>query len=518
MTVQCMLRTVNKLTFSGPPRPAGTPPKEGNHNSPPLEGQGWSLEGQGWFKISLYWHCTVDNTFVGNQYVLRLKNLKLCCRKNNMMKSNCLTPFLLGIVFFAVLRTCGLNAEEMPNIVLIISDDQHWGDYGFMNHPVVKTPNLDKLSQEGLLFTRGYVPSSLCSPSLASIITGQYPHGHRITGNDPPMPQGMQQGDFYQSQAYLDGRKVLIDRMKELPTIPKRLAEKGYLSMQTGKWWMGGYDSGGFTHGMTQGGRHGDDGLQIGRDTMQPIADFLDHTTQEKKPFFLWYAPMLPHDPHDPPERLLDHYKDKTESIHQARYWANVERFDETCGQLLDELDRRGLRENTVVVYVCDNGWIQNQDNPRYAPKSKQSQYDGGLRTPMIIRWPGKIQPERNDTDLVMSIDILPTLLSLSGSSKSVSLPGINLLDTDAIAGRKAIYGECFTHDFVDLYRPEKNLRFRWMIEDGWKLIIAQDGEETGVELYHVIDDPHEQWNLAAEQPQRVAKMRPKLNSFFPLD
>ncbi|MCL2623711.1 MAG: sulfatase [Planctomycetaceae bacterium] len=447
------------------------------------------------------------------------------CQALSFVTIHRLLAFFIGIAFLAVTGTGGLKADDPPNIVLIISDDQHWGDYGFMGHPILQTPRLDQLSQEGLTFTRGYVPSSLCSPSLATMITGQLPHSHKITGNDPPMPAGMQRGDFYRSQAYLDGRNLLIERMKELPTLPKRLAEKGYLSMQTGKWWMGRYDSGGFTHGMTQGDRHGDDGLQIGRETMQPIVDFLDLADKEQKPFFLWYAPMLPHDPHDPPQRLLDNYTDKTDSIHQARYWGNVERFDETCGQLFDELDRRGLSGNTVVVYVCDNGWIQSRDKPQYAPKSKQSQYDGGLRTPIMIRLPGKIQPERDDSHFVSSVDIFPTLLGLAGipirdtlpgiNLLDKDLPGINLLDKDAVAARKAIYGECFTHDFVDLDRPEKNLRFRWMIEDGWKLIVAQPGEETGVELYNVLDDPHEERNLADMQPQRVGVMLQKVNIFY---
>jgi uncharacterized sulfatase len=213
----------------------------------------------------------------------------------------------------------------------------------------------------------------------------------------------------------------------------------------------------------------------------------------------------------------LDHYTDKTDSIHQARYWGNIERFDETCGQLFEELDKRGLSENTVIVYVTDNGWIQSQDNPRYAPRSKQSQYDGGLRTPIMIRWPGKIKPDRNDTHLANSVDILPTLLGVAGISPPDSLPGINLLDKEAVADRKAIYGECFTHDIVDLDRPEKSLRFRWLIEGNWKLIVAQPGEETGVELYNIIDDPHEERNLATEQPQRVGEMLPKLDAWYPL-
>ncbi len=423
---------------------------------------------------------------------------------------------LFGLILFSVWDQTSLAVENPPNIVLIISDDHHWGDYGFMGHPAVKTPNLDRLAREGIVFTRGYVPSSLCCPSLASIITGRYPHEHRITGNDPPVPPGMDRGEFYRSQAYLDGRDTMIARMKQTPTLPKLLAEKGYLSLQTGKWWLGRYDSGGFTHGMTQGGRHGDDGLEIGRKTMQPISDFLDTAAEEKKPFFLWYAPMLPHDPHDPSQRLLDHYVNQTDSIHQARYWGNVERFDETCGWLLDEIDRRGLSEDTVVVYVADNGWIQNQDDPRYAPKSKQSPYDGGLRTPIMIRRPGRIPPQRDDVHCVGSLDLVPTLLNIAGCPKIDSLPGVDLLDAEAVSNRKAIYGECFTHDFVDLDDPVKNLRFRWMIEDGWKLIVPQPGESTGIELYHIHDDPHEEKDLAASEPNRVRQMQPKLDTFWP--
>ena len=97
---------------------------------------------------------------------------------------------------------------------------------------------------------------------------------------------------------------------------------------------------------------------------------------------------MMPHDPHTPPERLLARYRELAPSEHVARYWAMIEWFDETVGQLLDHLDTQGLAKNTVVVYLADNGWIQNVDAPRYAPKSKQSPYDGGVRTPILLRWP----------------------------------------------------------------------------------------------------------------------------------
>ena len=134
---------------------------------------------------------------------------------------------------------------------------------------------------------------------------------------------------------------------------------RSYLSLQTGKWWQGNFKRGGFTHGMTKGLRHGDEGLEIGRKTMQPIFDFISTAKSEQKPFMVWYAPMMPHDPHTPPERLLAKYRDKTPSLHVAKYWAMVEWFDETCGQLLDHLDQQGVADNTIVIYVTDNGWIQ---------------------------------------------------------------------------------------------------------------------------------------------------------------
>jgi uncharacterized sulfatase len=208
-----------------------------------------------------------------------------------------------------------------PNVVIILSDDQAWGDYGFMGHPQIQTPHLDRLAKESLVFTRGYTPVSLCRASLMTIITGQYPRQHLITGNDPPKGTD---------------RREMLKHVRRTPTLPKLLVDKGYVSFQSGKWWEGNFAEGGFTAGMThgdpaKGGRHGDLGLKIGRDGLQPIYDFLE--TNRGKPFFLWYAPMLPHTPHNPPERLLAKHRDKTDSEHVAKYWAMCEWWDETCGE-----------------------------------------------------------------------------------------------------------------------------------------------------------------------------------------
>ncbi len=404
-----------------------------------------------------------------------------------------------------------------PNIVMIVSDDHHWGDYSFMGHPHIRTPHLDKLAAQSLTFTRGYVPSSLCCPSLASMISGLYPHQHKVTSNDPPQVPGMKGQEFQKSKQFADGRELMSKFIESVPTLPRELGKQGYLSLQTGKWWQKHYSRGGFTHGMTQGGRHGDAGLDIGRKAMQPIYDFIATAKKETKPFFVWYAPMMPHDPHTPPQRILDKYKDKTPSLHVAKYWAMVEWFDETCGQLLGHLDEQKLAENTVVVYVTDNGWITNPATGRYAEKSKQSQYDGGLRTPIMVRWPGKLKPQKSP-HLASSLDLMPTLLYAAGLQPPPQTPGLNLLDEKAVAARKTIFGECFTHNFVDMQNPASSLKWRWMIEGDWKLILPEKRNQPNdvVELYDLGKDPHEEKNLASANKARVDHLTKLLDAWWP--
>jgi arylsulfatase A-like enzyme len=424
-----------------------------------------------------------------------------------------------------------LSGARPPNIVLIISDDHAWMDYGFMAHPAIETPRLDRLAAESLTFTRGYVPSSLCAPSLASIITGRYPHQHKVTGNEPPFPEGVPPQQARRHPDYRKGVEDLVALIDEVPTLPRLLGEKGYLSLQTGKWWHGDYSRGGFTHGMThgdpaRGGRHGDEGLKIGRDGMKPVHDFLEEAGD--RPFLIWYAPFLPHTPHDPPERLLNKYLPLTDSIHIARYWAMCEWFDQTCGELLDALDQRGLAEHTMVIFVSDNGWTQPVDRPGGGvggEYGKRSAYDGGLRTPIMVRWPGKITPRLVNIP-VSSLDIAPTVLRACGLEPPPDMPGVNLLDANGVGERRAIFGEVHLHNAVDLRRPELNLTYRWAVADSrWKLILpnrANLGKDNipkssgGPELYDLIADPHEERDLAGDQPEVVAELTRLIEEWWP--
>lgn len=428
--------------------------------------------------------------------------------------------FLFLVLLFDMPLECLAAEPPRPNIVLIISDDQGPRDYSFLNHPYIRTPHLDRLATQSLTFPRGYVTSSLCCPSLASILTGQYPHQTKITSNDPPKPPGKTGMELLRDEKYQAMRRRTTEFITQVPTIPGLLKGQGYLSYQTGKWWQGHFRTGGFTHGMSlgdplKGGRHGDAGLAIGRESMQPIFDFMDLAQKEKKPFFVWYAPMLPHTPHNPPERILAKYRDKTKSLFEAKYAAMVEWFDETCGNLLDQLEKKGLNENTIVVYVTDNGWIQNPtgNNPI---RSKLTPFEAGHRTPIMIRWPGKVKPRQVDIP-VSSIDIAPTLLQALGLKPEAAMQGINLLDDVAVAKRPAVFGECFTHDAVDIENPSSSLRYRWIVEGTWRLVVPEPRNVPmgKVELYDLTSDPREENNLAEKDPARVKSLRNKLDAWW---
>lgn len=450
--------------------------------------------------------------------------------------------------YFFVAHTAGQTNDSAlprknapPNIVLIIGDDQGWTDFGFMGHPTIQTPRLDELAAQSLTFKRGYVPCSLCCPSLASIISGLYPHQHGIVGNDPAIPAGFfpdaesrppnqLRNDPRVRQLRYDWLQQ-FDRVTCLPEILNGQAD--YLSFQAGKWWMGHFRDGGFTHGMThgdpdRGGRHGDAGLKTGRDGIEPIREFLDTAKTSDRPFMLYYAPMMPHTPHNPPQRLLDHYATLTPHPPIAKYWAMCEWFDETVGELLDELQQRNLDENTIVVFITDNGWINRNDASAYAPRSKRSPFDGGLRTPIMIRWPGHVVPKMDDDHLANAIDIVPTLLAATGihrenadgsndSSDSLRYPGINLLDADAVASRATIYGEVFQHDVQDIENPASSLMYQWAIKGNWKLIKPTSMEESDEQeqLFDLLADPHEQINLVESNKGVTGQLRSEIEEVW---
>jgi arylsulfatase A-like enzyme len=274
-----------------------------------------------------------------------------------------------------------------------------------------------------------------------------------------------------------------------------------------------------------KGGRHGDAGLRIGRDGIKPVTDFIDRSVAAKKPFFVWYAPFMPHTPHTPPARLFEKYKAKGVHERIAKYYAMCEWFDETCGELVNHIDASGIKENTLVLYVCDNGWIQTEQGG-YAPRSKRSPNEYGTRTPIMFRWPGTI-PAADHPELCSSIDFVPTVLAAAGATGPHNFPGIDLLPelkSGKAIERNTLFGESFAHDIADIENPQASLLYRWVIRGHDKLLLTYDGapgkmkyppQSGETQLFDLKHDPREERNLAPENPELVEELSALLGEWY---
>ncbi len=417
-------------------------------------------------------------------------------------------------------------SDARANVVLIVSDDQTYADYGFMGNDVVRTPHLDRLASRSARYPNGYVPTSVCRPSLATLLTGLYPHEHGIHFNHPPpglrAMRGMTAAQYRACRARAEGL------IRAVPTLPGVLAEHGYACFQSGKHWEGDYRNAGFTHGMTTGmptdppnygtrtqangewvaHGNGDAGLDVGRDTMQPVWDFID--AHADRPFFLWYAPFLPHSPFDAPARYVEQYADRPDvPDHLVGYYANITRFDDTVGELIGYLKRKGLARRTLFVFIADNGFRPSRkptssgDYRRHDERSKWSPYEDGMRTPVLVRWEGHVEPATHE-GLVRAVDVVPTVLSAVGLADAIGgLPGVDLMPS--ALGRserpeRPAFGEVYPNDAASLGQPGRHVQMRWVRSGDLKLIVRQPGvEEDRVELFDLADDPGEARNLAGD-------------------
>jgi uncharacterized sulfatase len=468
----------------------------------------------------------------------------------------------LLFVLCSVLLSALYCRADRPNIVYMISDDQAWMDFGFMGNERVHTPNLDSLADRSARFINGYVPSSVCRPSLATLLTGLYPHQHGIHFNHGP-PGNAGYNRMRSRQQYESTRKREFDLIRAQATLPEILRrEQGYRALQTGKFWEGHYRNGGFTDGMTTfepppieqtfgGARtlatgervahgNGDVGLQIGRRTMQPIFDFIDNCEASDTPWMVWYAPFLPHQPHDSPQQFYELARQRPRvSPHELPYFASIAEFDETVGRLMQHVDDAGISKETVFVFVCDNGWRPSESRERSRPqefahthRSKRAPFDDGLRTPILLCWDGVIKPATHE-GLVSSIDLMPTLLAIAGvgaEEGESDLPGIDLLPIargeSKLDPSRAVYGEIYPGDASSLGHPERDVAYRWIRQGALKLIVphAQAGSPRAwgdyldtVALYDVVQDAFEEKNLASDSSQRtnLTRLQKQLDAWW---
>lgn len=282
-------------------------------------------------------------------------------------------------------------AGERPNMVLIIGDDISVGDHGVYGHPRIRTPNVDRLAAGGLRFTNAYLTSPQCSPTRCSVITGRYPHN---TGA-PELHMGLPEGQVM---------------------FPELLRRSGYHTAAMGKWHLGAYAKRAFDAIADSG----PSGAELWVETLRK--------RPKDRPFFMWFASHDAHRewqadpqgvPHAVEDAVVPPYQVDSEATRRDinKYMDEVQRLDRYVGELMKELEAQGALENTVVIYMADNG--------RAFPRDKAWLYDGGIRMPLIVQWPAGLGPGGIVSDsLVSAMDIAPTLLELAGAAIPESVQG----------------------------------------------------------------------------------------------
>jgi arylsulfatase A-like enzyme len=426
--------------------------------------------------------------------------------------------FLFGVA----LACATAHAAQKPNIVHIVADDLGWKDVGFNGCTDIKTPHLDKLAAEGAKLTRFYV-QPMCTPTRAALLTGRYPFRY-----------GLQTAVIPSVSAYgLDTTEWLM---------PQCLKEAGYKTAIIGKWHLGHADQRWWPR---QRGFDYQYGAMIGeldyftheehhvldwyRDN-KPLRE-KGYTTQligneavkliEKHdtsaPLYLYLTFNAPHTPYQAPQEYIDRYKhiqDPTRRI----YAGMVACLDDEIGRLVAALDKKGMRDNTLILFHSDNGGTKNPmfagvmadmskvripcDNGPYRD-GKGSLFEGATRVCALANWPGHIKPQTVD-GLIHAVDVYPTLAGLAGASTSKCKPldGVNVWDTIA-EGKPSPRSE-----FVYNLEP-----FRAALRQGdWK-IIWRNMLPSSVDLYDLSKDPSEQNNLAAAHPDKVAAMQQRLDA-----
>lgn len=415
-------------------------------------------------------------------------------------------------------------AEKRPNIIFILTDDQRWDAMSCMGHPFLKTPNMDRIRKEGVLFKNAFVTTSLCSPSRASFLTGAYAHNHGVIGN-----WGC---EFNQD---------------EMPSFPRLLKASGYDTAFVGKWHMKKTSKPrpGFDYWLSFGGQgvYTDPNLnENGREfqatgyTTDLLTDYaIEYIKKPKeKPFCLYLSHKAVHSPFTPaprhaesylnesvaeqpnakdtfagkPEwlrggiadpRVTDGLKDVPDSITptawdptQARrmgYMRTLNAVDDGIGRIFKVLEERGELDNTVIMFSSDNGYFHGE----HGRGDKRLMYEESIRIPLLMRYPALAKPDSTVEQMVLNIDVAPTMLDLAGVPAAETMQGHSLLPL--LAGQARGWRTSFLYEYwIDL--TDSVPRMLGVRTDDWKLIRYPELDDID-EMYDLKKDPYEMTNLA---------------------
>ncbi len=353
------------------------------------------------------------------------------------MKRNFKTAFIVFIVFalFAGIKS---NAQVKTNIVFIIADDVSWNDIGCYGNEVVKTPNIDKLAKEGIMFNNAFLTASSCSPSRCSIISGKYPHSNGAAELHTPLPAS------------------------EVP-FPLLLKENGYYTAHAGKWHMGEAAHRAFDRYTDNNGYNNGNG---GEDNW---VRFLKERPKDK-PFFFWFASHDAHRPwgadtfritHDPASVKVPVFFEDTPGTRQdiASYYNEIARFDYYIGKVREELRNQGVLQNTMIIVMADNG--------RPFPRCKTRVYDSGMQTPFIVFWPDGIESKgAQSNSLISAIDVAPTILQVAGVKPPEDYQGksfFTVIENPANEIRTMVFSEHNWHDYEAYERMVRTKDFLYI-------------------------------------------------------
>lgn len=439
---------------------------------------------------------------------------------------------VVGLTWFAGLSSAQTR-DAKPNVIFILADDLGWAELGCYGQKKIKTPHIDQLAADGMRFTQFYAGNAVCAPSRCCLITGKHPGHAHVRNNREFKPEGQE--------------PIPTDTV----TIAKLLKARGYATAAIGKWGLGGPGSDGdpnkqgfdlffgyncqrhaHNHYPTylwkndkkitlEGNTGGDTGKTYSHDLMEAEALAFIKANKEK-PFFLYVPFAIPHVAVQVPDDSLAEYKGKWDdppydgkkgyrphANPRAAYAAMVTRMDRSVGRIASLIKELKLDENTIIFFSSDNGPTHNvggADSTFFESAStlrglKGSLYEGGIRTPMIARWPGKIQAGTTSNFAGAFWDVMPTLCAITGADTPKDTDGINFLPT--LLGQKTQKQHDFLYWEFPGYGGQQAVRM-----GNWKGIRQSLAKGAGkTELYNLAEDPNEKTNIAALQPEILARI-----------
>jgi len=470
--------------------------------------------------------------------------------------------FLLAATTTSLLAAAG----SPPNIVFILADDLGYGELGSYGQTKIETPHLDKMAAEGMQFTQFYCGNAVCAPSRCVLLTGKHGGHAYIRNNGDP---GKMLAETKALGAEFPGQNPIPD--SEV-TMAEVLKQKGYATAAIGKWGLGHFGSSGDPnqqgfdlfygfncqrHAHNHYPRYlwrnrekeilpGNDrtlhGETFSQDRFREVAiEFINENVDAGKPFFLYLPFAIPHLSIQVPNEDLQQYRGKIDEedykhrgylLHpqpRAGYAAMISHMDRDIGQIMKTLKDRGVDENTLVMFSSDNGPTYNRlggsDSDYFNSAAglrglKGSLYDGGIRVPLIARWPGKIQSGTQSNLLAAFYDLMPTFAEVAGAQPPKEIDGISFLPE--LTGKPQTPHKFLYWEFA-AYGGQQAIR-----SGDWKLIRQNMGRPRQTdagkpELYHLSKDPGESKDLADQYPERVAELmklmqeQHKPSKLFPL-